>query len=608
MLEILDKETQEYVPVERLKLYKYATSSWMCSGFHPFPSILSDDLLIQGEEPSDIGDHLIQSIIGEYLQVVHSDEPYDTSIQGRLVNDTSATTALDFIQNKDSCTSASYWVKEFQSCFDCPAMENVILSAPQLNFSGVSDGDEIIPESVSVVNGEAFPVQIAFKSMPDWVTITTASVFGSDDKPKLVIVEPNQSFTINYTVTAKDLQAGVATGALSFAVVDGGNYPGCVGRDLVFLLSQDVSNSPQFSTEGSIRIVGFTMVAVISCTSIAFAIWVHMRREKNEVKMMQPIFLSAICGGVFVIGLSILSRSLLGWEELSARGHDIACMANAWFLSMGFSLVISALLAKLWRINQVADGAMAFRRTNVSAKRAVAHFSVQFVLNFILMLVWTLVDPMNYEIKVVKEEDWKLYGTCGNMGPAGWTFLGLTVGINFCILLLAVYEAYKARRWGEEYSESAGLGLALFCWLQLLLVAGPVLFLIEEDSVGPRYFLSVSLVFACCMSMLLFIFVPLMMKVRHQRQPTRPSFGNFRMTTSRMGVASDFATGAADDFGVSERSPAAGAEKPTKERSEHCSGDLDLERAPPINKQSESGHKRVDFAGERDTVTESEIK
>ena len=34
-LEILDMETGQYTPVERLKLYKYATSSWMCSGFHP---------------------------------------------------------------------------------------------------------------------------------------------------------------------------------------------------------------------------------------------------------------------------------------------------------------------------------------------------------------------------------------------------------------------------------------------------------------------------------------------------------------------------------------------------------------------------------------------
>jgi hypothetical protein len=259
--------------------------------------------------------------------------------------------------------------------------------------------DEIFPGYASITNGEEFPVQIAFKSMPDWTTITTESVFGPIGRPVLVTVAAGQSFLLDYIVTAKYQEPGVATGALSFAVVDGGNYPGCVGRDLVLRLSQIVSNSSEFSSEGSTIIVGFTMVAIISCTSMAFALWVYIRREKKAVKMMQPLFLLAICAGVFVIGLSILARSLLGWEELSERGYDMACMANAWLLSMGFCLVISALLAKLWRINKVAGGARTFRRTHVSVKSAVLNFSVQFVLNFVLMLVWTLVDPMNYEIR-----------------------------------------------------------------------------------------------------------------------------------------------------------------------------------------------------------------
>lgn len=334
-----------------------------------------------------------------------------------------------------------------------------------------------------------------------------------------------------YSVTAKDLEAGFATGTLSFAVVDGGRYPGCVGRDVVLQLSQSVSNAPQLSSEGSIRIVGFTMVGVITATALAFAAWVYKKRERKEVKMLQPRFLLVICLGVFIIGLSILSRSLLGWEKLSDRGQDIACMSTAWFLSMGFCLVISTMLAKLWRINKVASGAMEFRRTQVSAKSAVLNFSVQFVLNFILMLVWTLVDPMTYKIQVVEDEEWKLYGTCSNMGTAGWTFLGLTIGINFLILLLAVYQAYRARQWGDSYSESSGLGLAIFCWLQLVSVVLPVLFLIEQDNLKPRYFLSVSLVFACCMSMLLFIFVPLMME---RSDGSRRSFGNFRMTSARL--------------------------------------------------------------------------
>ena len=318
-LEILDKETQEYVPVERLKLYKYATSSWMCSGFDPFPRILSDELLIQGETPSMVGDNILQNIVGDYLSEVHSDEPYDSSIQGRLVNDTSTTTRLNFIQGEDSCTSSSYWVEEVQSCIDCPTMENVILSGSEVEFSGISGVHETFVGSANVANGETFPVRIAFKSIPEWATITTTTVFGLDGNAELITVEPGQTFALEFTVTAEDLAPGVATGTLSFDVVDGGNYPGCIGRDLVLPLTQTVTNTPQFASEGSIRIVGFIMVTIISCTSTAFALWVYFKREKSSVKMMQPVFLLVICFGVFVIVLSILCRSLVDSDELSER-------------------------------------------------------------------------------------------------------------------------------------------------------------------------------------------------------------------------------------------------------------------------------------------------
>ena len=534
-LEILDKETDEYVPVERLKMYKFATSSWMCSGFHPFPSILSEELVIEGEKPQEIGDHLLQNIVGEYLEFSHSTEPYDTSIRGRLTNDTSTTEVLDYIQMEESCTSTTYWVEKFQSCLDCPSTSNVNLVITEIEFVGVSGVDESSTGTVDIFNGEQFPVTIALKSMPDWATILSDEVV-ADGNAQRVTIEPMDSFAFEYAVTAKDLEAGLATGALSIALLDGGNFPGCVGRDLVLEVSQKVSNRPVLSQAGHIRIVGYLMVAVITLSCLAFAFWVYTRREKKAVKMMQPTFLLVICFGVFIIGMSILPRSMQGFDNLSEAGTDMVCMANAWLLSMGFCLVMSALLAKLWRINKVVDTARAFRRTNVTVKSAVLNFSVQFVVNFILMLVWTLVDPLTYDIHVVENENWKQYGTCTNMEGPGWIFMGLTIGINFCILLLAVYQAYKARNLGEEYSESAGLGLAIFSWLQLLIVVVPVLFLIEEDNIHPRYFLSVSLVFACCMSMLLFIFVPLILKVRKAEMPEsqRPSgFGNFRLSSAK---------------------------------------------------------------------------
>lgn len=39
-VDVWDNETEDYVPLERLKMYKFATDSWMCDHFTPYPSLL----------------------------------------------------------------------------------------------------------------------------------------------------------------------------------------------------------------------------------------------------------------------------------------------------------------------------------------------------------------------------------------------------------------------------------------------------------------------------------------------------------------------------------------------------------------------------------------
>ena len=114
----------------------------------------------------------------------------------------------------------------------------------------------------------------------------------------------------------------------------------------------------------------------------------------------------------------------------------------------------------------------------------------------------------------VSNEPWKTYGQCRVEGTKGTIFFGLVVAINFFALLAACYQAYKARHISDEFSESKNLGLALFTWLQLLLLALPSLFLINPENYAARYFVSIGLLFVLTLSMLLVIFVPLILALR----------------------------------------------------------------------------------------------
>jgi hypothetical protein len=179
---------------------------------------------------------------------------------------------------------------------------------------------------------------------------------------------------------------------------------------------------------------------------------------------------------------------------------------------------MSALFAKLWRINKIFN--RKFRRVKVTEESASYIVAAFFITNLILLAMWTGVAPITYETyKVPDSADNQQYATCSlaEGKAAGWTFLGLIILVNFVSLVLACHEAFKARNISERYSEAKGLGRALFSWLQIVLVGVPVMLLLEGDNPSAKYFLQVVLVFAICLTLLCFIFVPIVMSLRQER-------------------------------------------------------------------------------------------
>lgn len=531
-LEIWDNEVGAYVPVDRLSFYKFATSSWMCGGFDPYPAMLSEDsLTIPGEEAGTVGGELFQNLVGDYLAQLES--PYDTSIQKRLVNDTQVLVPLDFLQTEETCNSSTFWVEEYQTCFSCPTTNQVLFALDQNEFFGVSGASSEGRVLGQITNGEDFPIVIALKSMPSWTSSPTPLMTSNaaGEAPRITIA-PKGFFSFELVASPEELSAGIATGPVSFAVLDGGDFPGCVSRDLVTEISFSVGREPTLSETGSIKIVGFCLLGVIWLIDAVLCVWVYQNREHSVIKAMQPGFLLAICFGVGVMAMMIGMLSLVN-QDVSERTKNFACMAQPWFLSMGFSIVMSALFTKLWRLNKVVFMALNFRRKNVPARQAFFAFAIVFSINFVLLMIWTFTSPLEYTIASVPGEDWNLYGTCAVVDTAGWVCMGMTLAVNFVTLLLALHQAYRARDISSQFSESKGLALAIFSWVQLGLVGLPVLFLIDKDNVAPRYFLQVALIFAGCLSMMFFVFSPMILRLREQETGTKES-AIYRVSSRQM--------------------------------------------------------------------------
>jgi len=512
-VDIWDDEKQEYAPVERLKLYKLATSSWECSGFYPFNELLGANLTMEGEIPASTTEELMQDVVGQYLAQLNTDGiSYNASIQGRLVNNTDALEPMDWDQTESSCSSRTYWVQKLLTCMECPSTERVDFSQ-DITLTGESNVDQAVPFEATLLNGENFTVKVIPKSVPSWVT---------GDKESSVTLRPSETHSFKFQANAVRLDAGTAQATVSFAIQDGGSFPGCGGNDVDFQVSMRVAPTPELNKPENIVIAGFVLMGIVCITAISFSLWLFLHSDSRTVKARQPELYFVFFTGCLVLSLSILPLSIA--DDLDSwDGRNKACMAIPWLLFTGFNMTISSLYAKLWRINKIFFVGVRYRRIAVTVKDALVVFGSIFVVNLCILLVWTIVDPLQWEIRNVPGEPWNRYGSCSDFGPAGRAMFGLAFALTAINLCLAAFQAFKARKISDDYSESRQLAFAVLTTFQIIIVSVPILFLISEDNPDAKYLLQVLIIFAVCMSLMLAVFIPILRQYWDGLNQHRPS-------------------------------------------------------------------------------------
>jgi hypothetical protein len=265
-----------------------------------------------------------------------------------------------------------------------------------------------------------------------------------------------------------------------------------------------------------IRGYGFAIASITMLVAVIFASWSYMYRTTLVVRASQPFFLILICMGVFVLSSSIFPMAIddgFASEEVC----DKACMAVPWLISMGWSIIFSALYAKLRRVNLVISNAIAFRSIKVSEKDVMLPFAVLFTCNMILMTLWTILDPLVWNR--IQTSPTESYGACvvGLKENASWKVIVCFISVlNGAALIGANIEAYKARNVDTGYGESTFIGLIMGSFLQVVAVGLPLFFLVNDNPTA-RFFLTSSMVFIMSMSVLLLLFVPKWLDLKRSR-------------------------------------------------------------------------------------------
>ncbi|KAL3782841.1 hypothetical protein ACHAWO_004902 [Cyclotella atomus] len=169
-------------------------------------------------------------------------------------------------------------------------------------------------------------------------------------------------------------------------------------------------------------------------------------------------------------------------------------MTTPWLISMGICICFSALFGRLWRRPR-SNG---FNRVTLKEKDLIVPAAALFLGNLMTLIHWSAISPLRGEHNVA---------VINTVEIGCWATLGF---INIGALLLIL--SFKARNDSDVF-ETNGIGIVLFSLLQLTLIGGPVILLIEDEVTADPYFVTAGLVFLLRVFLLFCIFVPIVKRM-----------------------------------------------------------------------------------------------
>ena len=190
----------------------------------------------------------------------------------------------------------------------------------------------------------------------------------------------------------------------------------------------------------------------------------------------------------------------------------MACMSVPWLLSMGHTIVYSALFTKLWRVNKV----LSFSRRRVQIKHVVAPMVTLFLAAVAVLVLWTVLDPLKWERYELDEETNESIGRCqsSNIG----VYIGPLLGIMLIPTVLTGYMAYRTKDVDEAYTESWWDFILISVQLEVIVVSAPVIAILRNESSNGKYLGFVFLLWSFPMSTLTLIFLPKVLAYRRAKR------------------------------------------------------------------------------------------
>ena len=146
-----------------------------------------------------------------------------------------------------------------------------------------------------------------------------------------------------------------------------------------------------------IRWIGYTFFAIVAVLVFASVWWTSANRKMIVIRASQPFFLFMTSGGVILMAASLIPLSMDDMGDPIGEAKAVAmCMSIPWLAFSGFTVMFSALFSKTWRVNKIFHAKSMFSRVTVKEKDVLAPFFALMFCNIIVLICWTIIDPLTY--------------------------------------------------------------------------------------------------------------------------------------------------------------------------------------------------------------------
>jgi len=432
--------------------------------------------------------------------------------------------------------------------YNCKQPKNNTMNDPSIYFKGPSDfftGKQLAPTAGAVFTYDsAIGMGLAacelyeqkgdayFNGEELFNGFVSQSFEGASGKinidPETTSRDPKSAFFVLYNSNGEpDGEGGtifnVKTVAHSAPNLESSNVHWVSYNDQAYIYSDGTSIAPDALPPAEvdlnqltigIRVIGLTIAAIIFALALFFGVWTKRNCKERVVKASQPEFLYMICGGAIILGSTIIPLSIDD-SVATISGCDRACLSIPWLFNFGFITMFSALFAKTWRLNKAMDYAARSKRMKVKVKDALRPWFVLLILNTIVLVTWTEVDPMKWvRVETGTFDDFNRsidsYGICSSSNEV--PFIVVLLIINFSLVVLANYQAYRARNLSTEFSESKYISIIMSSMFQAIVIGLPLAILVGKDP-NASFIVLAGIIGMLCLSTLCFMFIPKMVSM-----------------------------------------------------------------------------------------------